>query len=68
VLAGVLGRRVEHREQSIAEAAGEMSGFERELTVLTFERLATGRFGVVTDVVERVTGRPARPLSSLHED
>lgn len=35
-------------------------GFERWELLVTYERVHAGVFAVVTDTVERVTGRPAR--------
>jgi hypothetical protein len=43
-------------------------GFERDLGALTFERVRGGSFAVVTDTVERVTGRPARTLETFLAD
>ncbi|MFF5171171.1 hypothetical protein ACFY3U_00870 [Micromonospora sp. NPDC000089] len=62
------GRPVTHREVTIDEAVAGTEGFERELTVLTFERVRAGAFAGVTDTVERVTGRPARTLRAFLAD
>ncbi|WP_369255200.1 nucleoside-diphosphate sugar epimerase [Geodermatophilus amargosae] len=68
LLSGAVGHPVVHREVSIDEAAAGTEGFERDLTVLTFERVRAGVFAVVTDTVERVTGRPARTLEAFLAD
>jgi uncharacterized protein YbjT (DUF2867 family) len=68
VLADALGRPVEHREISIEEAVEGLTGFERDETVWTLERVRTGGFAGVTDDVERVTGRPARTLAAFAAD
>ncbi|BCJ58813.1 NAD(P)H-binding protein [Micromonospora endophytica] len=62
LLSAAAGRPVSHREVTIAEAVVGTTGFERDLNVLTFERVRAGRFAEVTDTVERVTGQPARTL------
>ncbi|MFY0407618.1 NAD(P)H-binding protein [Solicola sp. PLA-1-18] len=68
LLSEVVGRPVAHREVSIEEAVEGMTGFDRDLTVLTFERVRDGSFTPVTDDVARVTGRPARSLRELPAD
>jgi len=65
LLSRAAGRPVTHREVSLDEALDGTEGFERELTRLTFERVRAGTFSVVTDTVERVTGRPARTLGEF---
>lgn len=68
VLTGVLGRDIAHVERSIdAEAAG-LTGFERDLTVVTFERVHAGAYADITGDVERVTGRPAIALEAFARD
>lgn len=62
LLSAAAGRPVSHQEVTIEEAVEDLEGFERDLTVLTFERVRDGSFAVVTDTVERVTGQPARSL------
>ena len=64
-LAGALGRPVVHQELTIEEAVVGLEGFERQLFVTTLERLHAGVFARVTDTVEQVTGRPARPLQTF---
>ena len=70
--AELLSRAVEHpvahREMTIDEAVAGAAGFEREIFALTFERVHAGSFAGVTDTVERVTGRPARPLQAFLAD
>jgi len=56
---------VAHRETTIDDAVAGAEGFERYLTTLTFERVRAGEFAVVTDTVERVTGRPAGTLEDF---
>lgn len=68
LLAGATGRAVVHREVTVEEAVAGTGGFERELTVLTLERVRAGVFAVVTGTVERVTGRPARTLEAFLAD
>ncbi|WP_433125385.1 hypothetical protein ACQPWW_22740 [Micromonospora sp. CA-240977] len=68
LLSAAAGRPVTHRQVTIAEAVAGMSGFERDLSVLTFERVQAGRFAEVTETVERVTGRPARTLRTFLAD
>ena len=63
-----IGRPVAHRERTIAETVGGSDGFDRELTELTSGRVRDGVFAPVTDVVERVTGRPAGTLEQFLAD
>ncbi len=66
VLSGALGQSVNHAEISIADAVAHMpEGFVRDEFTWTFERLHDGVFSGVTDVVEQVTGRPARSLAAF---
>lgn len=67
-LSTAAGHRVTHREITIDEALDGLSGFERDLTLWTFERVHAGNFAPVTDTVERVTGRPARTLETFLAD
>ena len=64
----VTGTSVVHREVPLESSADGAEGFERELTLLTFERVHAGHFAVVTDAVDRVAGRPARPLQAFLAD
>lgn len=68
LLSSAVGRPVSHRELSVEEAVAGTDGFERELNVLTFERVRRGSFAEVTDTVERVTGRSARSLQVFLTD
>ena len=68
LLSGAVGHPVAHREVTIDEAVADTDGFERDLFALTLERLHAGSFAVVTDTVERVTGRPARTLETFLAD
>ncbi|MEV0395576.1 hypothetical protein [Polymorphospora rubra] len=68
LLSAAAGRPVTHREVTIVEAVAGMTGFERDLSALTFERVRAGRFADVTGTVERVTGRPARTLRAFLAD
>ena len=68
LLSRAFGHPVAHVELSIEEAVGGTSGFERQLLEATLERLHAGMYAEVTDTVERVTGRPARPLGMLLAD
>ena len=67
-LSTAAGYRVTHREITIDEALEDLRGFERDLTLWTFERVHAGRFAPVTDTVERLTGRPARALETFLAD
>lgn len=68
LLSSALGRPVAHVELTIEEAVTGVSGFDRELNVVTFERVHAGVFAGVTDSVERVTARPARTLQTFLSD
>ena len=68
LLSAATGRPVAHREVSIEDQLADSDGFERALTELTFRRVHAGSFAVVTDTVERVTGRPARTLEAFLAD
>ena len=68
LLSRVVGHPVMHRDSSIREAVVGMEGFERDLSVVTFERVRDGRYAAVTDDVEQVLGRPPRSLSAFLED
>ena len=68
LLSAAVGHPVAHRELSVDEAVAGLEGFERDLTALTFERVHAGSYAVVTDTVERLTGRPPRPLQDLLAD
>ncbi|MDO9352566.1 MAG: hypothetical protein Q7T55_02660 [Solirubrobacteraceae bacterium] len=63
-----LGHPVERVDLSIGDAVVHLDGFDRELTVITFERVRAGSFAGVTDTVERVTGQPARTLGQFLAD
>lgn len=62
LLAQATGRPVVHRETTVEDELDGTEGFIRDLTALTFERVHAGSYSVVTDTVERVTGRPAGSL------
>ncbi|WP_341720608.1 hypothetical protein QQG74_13430 [Micromonospora sp. FIMYZ51] len=68
LLSAAAGRRVVHRDVTIDEAVAGTEGFERDLSVLTFERVRAGGFAEVTDTIAHVTGRPARTLSAFLAD
>lgn len=68
LLSVAAGRPVTHRDVTIDEAVAGFEGFERDLSVLTFERVRAGSFAEVTDTVEQVTGRPARSLQTFLSD
>lgn len=68
LLSGALSRPVAHVELTIEEAVAGLAGFDRELNVVTFERVRAGVFAVVTDTVERVTARPAGTLQRFLSD
>ncbi|MEV0154092.1 NAD(P)H-binding protein [Micromonospora sp. NPDC050686] len=68
LLSAATERPLAHRETTIDEAVAGTAGFDRELFVLTFERVHAGSFAAVTDTVERVTGRPARTLRAFLAD
>jgi uncharacterized protein YbjT (DUF2867 family) len=65
LLSAAAGHPVDHQEVTIDQTATGTEGFDRELLALTFERVQAGSFAVVTDTVERVTGRPARTLQAF---
>ncbi|MBY8874249.1 NAD(P)H-binding protein [Micromonospora sp. PLK6-60] len=68
LLSAAIGHPLAHREVTVDEAVAGTTGFERELFVLTFERVHAGSFATVTDTVERVTGRPARTMRDFLAD
>ncbi|QGN48066.1 hypothetical protein GKC29_15275 [Micromonospora sp. WMMC415] len=68
LLSAAAGHPVTHRDVTVDEAVAGLEGFERDLSALTFERVRAGRFAEVTDIVEHVTGRPARALRSFLAD
>ncbi|MEO9323333.1 NAD(P)H-binding protein [Nocardioides sp. C4-1] len=59
---------VEPTEASVEEAIDGMTGFDRDLSLVTFDRVRDGAFAEVTGDVERATGRPARPLAAFVVD
>ena len=68
VLTEALGRPIAHEEVTADEAVSGLEGFEREEFVWTLDRVRDGVFAGVTDVVEKVTGRPARTLAAFAAD
>ncbi|WFE53271.1 hypothetical protein [Micromonospora sp. WMMD1155] len=62
LLSAAAGHPVIHRDLTVDEAVAGTEGFERDLNVLTFERVRAGGFAEVTDTVAHVAGRPARTL------
>ena len=68
LVSSATGHEVVHRDASVDEAVDGMTGFDRELTVLTYERVRSGSFATVADTVERVTGRPPRSLAEFLAD
>ncbi|GAB3855200.1 NAD(P)H-binding protein [Micromonospora andamanensis] len=68
LLSAAAGHPVALRELTVDEVVDGITGFERELFALTFERVRAGSFAAVTDSVERVTGRPARTLRAFLSD
>lgn len=67
-LSTAAGYHVTHREMAIDEALEGLSGFERDLTLWTFDRVHAADFAPMTDTVERVTGRPPRTLATFLTD
>lgn len=65
LLSAAAGHLVTHRDVTVDEAVAGTEGFERELNVLTFERVRAGSFAEVTDTVAHVTGRPPRTLQDF---
>lgn len=57
-----------HHDVPLDDAVEGMTGFEREITVVTFDRVRDGQFAGVTDDVERATGRPPRSLATFVAD
>ena len=68
LLTSAVGHPVTHQDSTIDDAVAGMEGFERDITVVTFQRVQAGSFAPVTDTVERVTGRPARTLENFLAD
>ena len=68
LLSAATGRPVAHREVPIEDVLAGSDGFERALTELTSRRVHAGSSAVVTDTVERVTGRPSRTLEAFLAD
>ncbi len=68
LLSTALDRPVVYTELGAEEALDGLTGFERDLTALTYERVRAGHFAVVTDDVPRLMGRPARPLEAFLAD
>lgn len=68
LLGRAVGRPVVHRERTVEETVAGSEGFDRELSMVTFGRVGAGVFAPVTDVVERVTGRPAGTLEQFLVD
>jgi uncharacterized protein YbjT (DUF2867 family) len=68
LLSHAAGRPVAHRETTIDDSVTGTEGFDRDLGVLTFERVHAGTFATVTGTVEHVTGRPARTLQDFLND
>ncbi len=68
LLSEALGRSVAHVELTIEEAVSGTGGFDRQLFVVTLERLHAGLYAQVSDTVERVIGRPARTLRTFLAD
>ncbi|OLT55135.1 NmrA family NAD(P)-binding protein [Cellulosimicrobium sp. CUA-896] len=68
LLSAALGRPVVYTELGADEALDGLTGFERDLTALTYERVRAGHFAVVTDDVPRLTGRPARSVEAFVAD
>lgn len=68
VLSAALGRTVRYTELGTEKSLEGLSGFERDLTALTYERVRAGDFAVVTDTVPRLTGHAARSLKQFVTD
>ncbi|GAA1980821.1 NAD(P)H-binding protein [Isoptericola halotolerans] len=68
LLSAALGRDVDYTELGTEESLEGLSGFERDLTALTYERVRAGDFAVVTDAVSHLTRRPARSLERFVAD
>src|SRR5690606_13841028 len=54
LLSVALGRTVRHIALDMEEALDGLTGFERDLTEVTFERVRAGDFAVVTDAFRRL--------------
>ena len=65
LLSRTLGRPIAHVELTIEEAVDGLDGFERQLSVATFDRLHAGGYAEVSPTVEEVTGRPGRTLQTF---
>ncbi|MCK0116059.1 NAD(P)H-binding protein [Isoptericola sp. S6320L] len=68
LLSAALGRTVRYTDPGIEGSLEGLSGFERDLTALTYERVRAGHFALVTDTVSRLTGHPARSLERFVAD
>ncbi|WP_205471095.1 hypothetical protein [Nocardioides sp. SYSU D00038] len=67
-LGRALGRPVRHVDIPLEEALAGSEGFDRANDEGAFDRIRRGLFASVTDVVERVTGRPARTFEQFAAD
>jgi uncharacterized protein YbjT (DUF2867 family) len=65
MLGGAIGRPVRAIERSQADAVAGLEPWFAAVLDDVYERVRAGRFGDVTDDVERVTGRPARGLEAF---
>jgi uncharacterized protein YbjT (DUF2867 family) len=65
LLAAGLGRPVEYVQLSIADALSGTDGFDRRNDEGAYDRIRLGMNSLVTDTVERVTGKAARTFGEF---
>lgn len=65
LLADALARPIEHVELTLRQALADSEGFTRRNDEGAFERIHLGHAKVVTDSVQRVTGRPPHTLAQF---
>lgn len=67
-LGRALGKPIRHIDITLDEALAAAEGFDRTNNEGAFDRIRKGLVNSVTDVVERVTGRPARTFDQFVAD
>lgn len=64
-LSRVLGRQVRAVDPPAEDELDGLGAWEREIVADLYKRVQRGRFGLVTDDVRAVTGRPARGIEAF---
>jgi uncharacterized protein YbjT (DUF2867 family) len=64
-LSRVLDRQVQAVDPPVEDELDGLNAWEREIVADLYERVRRGRFGLVTDDVRAVTGRPARGIEAF---